>query len=609
VFCLAGNTTSSSVGSLSQLKAGSIVGQRFSNQLRRYDADAIARLYRFRPWLPIWRTLRIFWAFGSFLWGLKLDQWTGQERANQAQRAIQIRKILTDLGPTYIKVGQALSTRPDLVRQEYLDELIKLQDQLPPFPSEQAFSIIEAEIKQDIYSIFSEISPQPIAAASLGQVYRARLDNGEEVAIKVQRPNLYPLITLDLYLMRWAAQNFGRFLPLNLGHDLALIIDEFGCKLFEETDYQNEGRNAEKFAANFAQDPEVKVPKIYWQYSGKRVLTLEWIHGCKLTDIAAVQEAGLDSDLIIRIGVTAGLRQLLEYGLFHADPHPGNLFAMAAEPGTQARGRMAYIDFGMMDQLEPWMKETLVDSVVHLINKDYEELAKDFINLGFLTPETDLKPIIPALEAVFDQALDASVGEFNFKSITDKFSDLMYEYPFRVPAKFALIIRSLVTQEGLALTLNPDFKILEIAYPYVARRLLTGESPQLRRRLLEVLFKDGKLQWQRLENMISIARADRRFDLLPTAQMGLQYLMSDEGDFLRRQIIMALTEDNRLHTAEVQRLWALIKDDLQPNRVLTEAWKAFLDFSAGRTAAMFPALATLTGVNSAGTLTGSGQQR
>ena len=189
--------------------------------------------------------------------------------------------------------------------------------------------------------------------------------------------------------------------------------------------------------------------------------------------------------------------------------------------------------------------------------------------------------------------MGASVGDFNFKAVTDQFSDLMYEYPFRVPAKFALIIRSLVTQEGLALTLNPDFKILEIAYPYVARRLLTGESPALRKRLLEVLFKDGKLQWERLENLIQLAQGDRQFDILPTAQLGLQYLMSAEADPFRRQIILALTEDNRLHTEEVARLWALVKGELQPDRVFNEAWRALVDFSAERTVAAFPALANL----------------
>jgi predicted unusual protein kinase regulating ubiquinone biosynthesis (AarF/ABC1/UbiB family) len=186
-----------------------------------------------------------------------------------------------------------------------------------------------------------------------------------------------------------------------------------------------------------------------------------------------------------------------------------------------------------------------------------------------------------------------SVGNFNFKSITDQFSELMYKYPFRVPAKFALIIRSLVTQEGLALSLNPNFKIVEVSYPYVARRLLTDESPELRRRLLEILFKGGKFQWHRLENLIAIARTDNHFNLLPTAQLGLQYLLSEEGQFLRRQLILALVEDDRLHTEEVRRLWNLIKDDLKPSRLFNAALGALVEFSAEGASALIPSAAML----------------
>ena len=164
----------------------------------------------------------------------------------------------------------------------------------------------------------------------------------------------------------------------------------------------------------------------------------------------------------------------------------------------------------------------------------------------------------------------------------------MYEYPFRIPAKFALIIRSLVTQEGAALTLDPNFKIVQVAYPYVAKRLLTGESPQLRRRLLDVLFKDGKFQWQRLENMITMARSESNFDLLPTAQLGITFLLSEEGRYLRRQLLLALTEDDRLHTAEVQRLWSLIQGELQPRRLLDVAMSAFRELSSQGVAAVLP---------------------
>lgn len=550
--------------------------------MRRYDWRAIAQYYRWRPLVVVWRTLNVSWMLGAFALGLLSDHLFHRTIANQERRAVRLREILTKLGPTFIKVGQALSTRPDLIKPSFLDELIKLQDQLPPFSNDVARQIIYKDLERTPEEIYSSFSAVPIAAASLGQVYRARLYSGEEVAVKVQRPNLMPIICRDLYIMRWAAGWIAPWLPLNLGHDLTLIVDEFGSKLFEEIDYLNEGRNAEKFAANFQDEPLVKVPAIYWRYCSPHVLTMEWIDGFKLTDTDAVKAAGLATNDLVEIGVSAGLRQLLEFGFFHADPHPGNLFATPD-------GRMAYIDFGMTDQLDQLTKETLVDSVVHLINRDYADLANDFVKLGFLTPDVDVRPIVPALEAVFADAIGASVGDFNFKSITDKFSEVMYEYPFRVPAKFALIIRSLVTQEGLALSLDPNFKIVEIAYPYVARRLLTAETPALRRRLIDVLFKDGSFQWSRLENLLMIARADQSFDIIPTAGLGLQFLVSEEGRYLRRQIVLALTEDNRLHTEEVQRLWFLVKDDLQPDKLLGAAWDAIADFSKERAASLVPA--------------------
>ncbi|MGF1460206.1 MAG: ABC1 kinase family protein [Leptolyngbyaceae cyanobacterium] len=552
-----------------------------------YNSDVIAKYYWRRPWRVLWRSIQVLWWLGTFVLGLQSDRWFQREERNLNKRAVQLRQLLTRLGPTFIKVGQALSTRPDLVRKDFLEELTKLQDQLPPFSTPMAMAIVERELNYSPEEIFSYISPEPVAAASLGQVYQARLYSGETVAVKVQRPNLLPLITCDLFIMRLSARLLGPLLPLNLGHDLTLIVDEFGTKLFEEIDYLNEGRNAELFAANFQDDPKIKVPSIYWRYSSDRVLTLEWIDGFKLTDIGSIQAAALSTDTLIEVGVTSGLQQLLEYGFFQADPHPGNLFAMTD-------GRMAYIDFGMMDQLGQETKETLVDAVVHLINQDYTTLAADFVKLGFLTPDTDIEPIIPALETVLGDALGAKVRDFNFKTITDRFSELMYEYPFRVPAKFALIIRSLVTQEGVALSLNPDFKIVDIAYPYVARRLLKGETASLRRRLLEVLFKDGKFQWQRLENLLQIARSDEDFNILPTASLGIQFLMSEDGQYIRDRLILAMTEDNRLHTEEMQKLWNLVKDDITPSKVFGVAWNAILQNSVERAADFLPPVAALT---------------
>jgi predicted unusual protein kinase regulating ubiquinone biosynthesis (AarF/ABC1/UbiB family) len=543
----------------------------YLDQCQGYDYKAIAKFYGRRPWLAVWRIISVIYMFLGFFLSLGWDQFTNQELKNQTKRAKHLRQIITKLGPTYIKIGQALSTRPDLVRADFLAELVKLQDQLPAFSTPQAYQIIERELGLPISEVYKYISPTPVAAASLGQVYKATLMTGEEVAIKVQRPNLIPTITLDLYVIRKLVTWVSPFLPLNLGQNLDTVVDEFGIKLFEEIDYVNEASNAERFASYFAGDRHVKVPVIYRRFSTRYVLTLEWINGIKLTDTAAIAAAGLNTDELVKIGVLAGMRQLLEFGFFHADPHPGNLFATYD-------GKMAYIDFGMMDQLDLNTKEQLVDSVVHLINKDYEQLGQDYVNLGFLAPNVEMMPIVAALESVLGDIMTEKVGDFNFKIVTDRFSNLMYTYPFCLPAKFALIIRSVITQEGVALSMNPEFKIVQVAYPYVARRLLTDESASLRRRLIEVLFKDDKFQWARLENLIAIAKSDQSFDLVPTATLGLQYLFSEEGKLLRDRLIMAITEDDRLHITEVQRLWALIAVDLEPAK-LWNAALARLNFS------------------------------
>lgn len=525
--------------------------------LEVYDPQLICRYYRWRLPQVIGRALAILWPFLWFVLCLRWDQLWGHTDRNVGRRSVQLRQLLTDLGPTFIKVGQALSTRPDLVRKDYLEELTQLQDQLPPFPSEQAFARIESELGRPIAEIFAQISPEPVAAASLGQVYKAQLHSGEWVAVKVQRPHLREQLSLDLYLIRWASTWLGPWLPLNLGSTLTAVVDEFGRKLFEEIDYLHEGRNCERFAEYFRDDPDVYVPRIFWAYSSRRVLTLEWIDGIKLTDVERIRAANLEVKQLVRIGVVAALKQLLEYGFFHADPHPGNLFALAD-------GRLAYIDFGMMDQLTEEMKEYLVDALVHLVDRDYNALIDDFIHLGFLQSDVGRQELIPALEKVLADVLTQEVVNFNFKTATDQFSDLMYRYPFQVPSHFALVIRSLVTQEGVALSLYPQFRIVGVAYPYVAKRLLTDESPRIRQRLLQVLIKDGKFRWNRLENLIQIARSDGGLDWLPTAQTGLRYLMSEEARDLRRQLVLSLTEDDRLHFEELQRLWQLLSPELSP---------------------------------------------
>ncbi|MGB3517587.1 MAG: AarF/ABC1/UbiB kinase family protein [Elainellaceae cyanobacterium] len=494
----------------------------------RYNPEAIANYYRGRPVMVFRRIVAIILPFLSFGLGVWWDRWTGRIKAGQANRAKQLRILLTQLGPAYIKVGQALSTRPDLVPPSYLEELTQLQDQLPPFPNEIAFRFIEEELGDRPEQIYAEFSDHPVAAASLGQVYKARLKTGEQVAVKVQRPGLAQRITLDLYILRQLAALTTRMVKA-VRSDLVGIMDEFGARIFEEMDYTQEGHNAERFASLYGHIQDIYVPKIYWPYTQRRVLTMEWINGTKLTQIAELKSQGIDAAYLVEVGVQCSLRQLLEHGFFHADPHPGNLFATP-------EGKLAYLDFGMMSEVKPYQRYGLIEAVVHLVNRDFEGLGQDYIKLEFLSEDTDLTPIIPAFANVFNDALSASVAEMNFKSITDQLSGLMYEYPFRVPAYYALIIRSLVTLEGIAINIDPNFKVLSKAYPYVARRLLTDQSPELRASLQDLLFKDGDFRWNRLENLLRNAQDSQDYDLNQVLDQTVTFLFSDRGTFIRDRI-------------------------------------------------------------------------
>ncbi|NEO81871.1 AarF/ABC1/UbiB kinase family protein [Moorena sp. SIO4G3] len=495
----------------------------------RYDPSAIAAKYHKAYLQVLGRSFTIISSFISFALGLWWDRFRGRDVTKNQRRAIQLREILTDLGPAYIKIGQALSTRPDLVPQIFLDELTLLQDQLPAFENEVAYQFIEEELGDRPENIFAELTEKPVAAASLGQVYKGKLKTGETVAVKVQRPGLAHKITLDLYIIRglaqWVQSNVKR-----VRSDLVAIMDEFGARIFEEMDYQHEGRNAERFAKLYGKLPEIYVPRIYWEYTGRRVLTMEWITGSKLTDMETIKAQGIDAKHLIEVGVNCSLRQLLEYGFFHADPHPGNLLATSD-------GKLAYIDFGMMSQVKTYQRYGLIEAVVHLVNRDFPGLANDYVKLEFLTPETDLTPIIPALAKVFNNALGASVAELNFKSITDQLSALMYEYPFRVPAYYALIIRSLVTLEGIAINVEPDFKVLSKAYPYVAKRLLTDSSPELRASLRDLLFKDEGFRWNRLENLLRNAGNSPDYDINQVLDQTLDFIFSERGAFIREHLV------------------------------------------------------------------------
>jgi predicted unusual protein kinase regulating ubiquinone biosynthesis (AarF/ABC1/UbiB family) len=495
----------------------------------KYDANAIASYYKSRPFKVLSRIFSVLVPTLSFAFGVWFDGKRGVKVKKDRRRAVQFRELLTKLGPAYIKIGQALSTRPDLVPSVFLEELTQLQDKLPAFPQETAYRFIEEELGQKPEEIYAEITPQPIAAASLGQVYKAKLFSGEEVAVKVQRPDLREAITIDLYILRklavWAKQKVTR-----VRSDLAGILDELGDRIFEEMDYIHEGENAERFFQLYGHMKDIYVPKIYWEYTNRRVLTMEWINGKKLTQTEELAADGIDARYLIEVGVQCSLRQLLEHGFFHADPHPGNLLATP-------EGKLAYLDFGMMSQVQPLQRYGLIEAIVHVVNRDFEGLANDYVKLDFLSPDTDLTPIIPAFAKVFANAQGASVADFNIKSITDDLSELMYEYPFRVPPYYALIIRSLVTLEGIAIYIDPDFKVLSEAYPYVAKRLLTDPAPQLRISLQDLLFKEGSFRWNRLENLLKNARSNEEYDFDLVLNQAVDFLSSERGQYIREKLI------------------------------------------------------------------------
>lgn len=532
------------------------------------------------------RGIEIVWNLGFYWSTLIFDFLVGRDEEVVPYRARQLRNLLCDLGPSFIKAGQVLANRPDIIREDYMNELCILQDDVPPFPNQVAFNIIEEELGQPLEAVFSKISSETIAAASLGQVYRATLRaSGEDVAIKVQRPGIEPIIYRDLFLFRNLASLLNGISLQKLGCNAELIVDEFGEKLLEELDYTLEARNIEDFLENFKNDPTVKIPGVYKQLCGSRVLVMEWIDGIRCTDPQAIKDAGIDVNGFLTIGVSAALRQLLEFGFFHGDPHPGNIFAMRD-------GRIAYVDFGNVAVLSQQNKQILIDAVVHAVNEDYVEMANDFTRLGFLASGTDVSPIIPALEAIWQNSVGKGLSDFNFRSVTGKFNQLVYQYPIRIPERFSLVIRSLLTQEGICFTMKPDFKFLEVAYPYVAKRLLTDPNPALRERLIQVLFKDGVFQWKRLENLIVLAKenvakmssnpalkvnnmqmsrdwqVDRKLDLTDTIKDGARLFLVDEG--IRRQLLLALTEDSKLHIQELVDVYRLVEDQIDIPSVALE---------------------------------------
>lgn len=436
--------------------------------------------------IDIWRFV-LTWLF--YLW---LDQqaWsyggqpTAERKAKRRRaRAIWIRETLLHLGPTFIKVGQFFSTRADLFPSEYVEELSKLQDRVPAFGYEQVAAIVQQELGKPIEQIYSYFDPTPLAAASLGQVHRAKLKTGEEVVVKVQRPGLTRLFTIDLEICRGIAEFFQYHTRWGgPGRDWIGIYGECRRTLWEEVDYLNEGRNADTFRRNFRDMPQIAVPKVYWRYTSPRLLTLEYLPGIKISDYEALSAAGLDRKLLARLGAEAYLRQLLKDGFFHADPHPGNI---AVKPD----GTLIFYDFGMMGRIRPGIKEKLVAMLAAVVAKNADLVVASLVELGVLVPTADLAPVRRSVQYMLDHFMDKpfsnSSDEISVMAISEDLYELAYDQPFRFPATFTFVMRALTTLEGLGKSLDPEFNFLEVAKPF-AEELMNGSKPETETLLAQV---------------------------------------------------------------------------------------------------------------------------
>ncbi|CAD5167108.1 unnamed protein product [Musa acuminata subsp. malaccensis] len=488
------------------------------------------RWNRFRTYSTIQRTLEIWgfvfaFLFKSWLNNQKFSYRGGMTEEKKVSRRKALAKWLKEsilrLGPTFIKTGQQFSTRVDILPQEYVDQLSELQDQVPPFPSETAISIIEEELGASLDDIFDRFDYEPIAAASLGQVHRASL-NGQEVVIKVQRPALKELFDIDLKNLRVIAEYLQKVDPKSDGarRDWVAIYDECASVLYQEIDYTEEAANAEKFAENFKDMDYVKVPKIYWECTTPQVLTMEYVPGIKINRIKQLDQLGVDRKRLGRYAVESYLEQILSHGFFHADPHPGNI-AVDDVNG----GRLIFYDFGMMGSISSNIREGLLEAFYGIYEKDPDRVLQAMIQMGVLVPTGDMTAVRRTAQFFlnsFEERLAAQVKErematteLGFKkpltkeerlekkkqrlaAIGEDLLAIAADQPFRFPATFTFVVRAFSVLDGIGKGLDPRFDITEIAKPYALELLRFREAG------IEVIVKasfllpdDVKKRWER----------------------------------------------------------------------------------------------------------------
>lgn len=468
-----------------------------------YDPAALSAYFGKRPGAVLTRLAQISVAAGGWALGTAVDALRGRltpGSEGEVAAVAGLRGVLVSLGPFYIKLGQALSIRPDILSPQAMVQLQQLCDKVPPFDSGLAMQTIRDDLGEEIDTVFSKITPEPVAAASLGQVYKATLRaTGDEVAVKVQRPFVLETVSLDLYLARSLGVILRNINPEGAQRiDIVSLLDEFAANFYRELDYVLECANGIRLAEDMRVLPRVKIPRNFPEYTARRVHVAEWVDGEKLS-----QSTADDVGELVNLGVITYLTQLLDTGFFHADPHPGNML-------RSPDGRLVILDFGLMTEVTENQRFGMIEAIAHLINRDYENIGDDFVNMDFIPQGVDTRPIVPALARVFDAALaGGGAKSINFQELAADLAEITYKFPFRIPPYSALIIRAVSVLEGIALVGNPQFAIIDEAYPYISKRLLTDDSPRMRAALRYMVY--GSSQTFDVDRIIDLLQALEKF--------------------------------------------------------------------------------------------------
>ncbi|TKJ30823.1 MAG: ABC transporter [Chloroflexi bacterium B3_Chlor] len=451
----------------------------------------------------------------SLLWwelilGRFLSRGLVQRGANERRRrwAARFRNLALEMGGVLIKLGQFLSSRADVMPPEITRELAALQDEVPPDPFPPLKRLIEEELGAPISELFSRFVEEPQSGASLGQTYYAWLPNGDPVIVKVQRPHIRELVATDLAAVKWAIGLIKWYPALRRRVNLDALLEEFSRITYGELDYIAEGRNADELRANFADNPEVFIPRPYWSHTSERVLTLERADAIKITDYEALTAAGIDRAEVAERVFGTYVQQMLIDGFFHADPHPGNVFIEPRGPEPEdASSRtefvVTFVDFGMVGRIEPRDKALLRDLAIHAFNRDVPAAIADMKKLGFILPGTDTRPLQRALYILIDRYYGLSVREFANIEIEEMLAmayelrDIIYEFPFQIPIDFVLLARAMGILEGLCAGLDPDFNGFIVAEPYI-RELMAMELAEegLPERVMKELEGLAGLLWR-----------------------------------------------------------------------------------------------------------------